>query len=91
LRFNWDAVKSERNRQERGFGFEFAALIFEGVTLEWPDDRRDYGEVRVRAIGQADDLVLHVVFTDRGDCAGLSRPGRQTGRNGADGTRVSDA
>ena len=28
---------------------------------------KDYGEARVRAIGEADGLVLHVVFTDRGD------------------------
>jgi uncharacterized DUF497 family protein len=67
VRFDWDAAKHERNRQERGFGFDFAALIFEGDTLEWPDDRRNYDEVRIRAIGQAEDLVLHVVFTDRGD------------------------
>jgi len=67
VRFDWDPIKSERNRQERGFGFDFAALIFEGATIEWPDDRRDYGEARVRAIGEADGLVLYVIFTDRGD------------------------
>jgi uncharacterized DUF497 family protein len=31
------------------------------------EHRRDYGETRVRAIGEADGLVLQVVFTDRGD------------------------
>lgn len=67
MRFDWDPIKSERNRQERGFGFDFAALIFEGATIDWTDDRRDYGEARVRAIGEADGLVLYVVFTDRGD------------------------
>ena len=29
--------------------------------------RHDYSEVRVRAIGERDGLVLHVVYTDRGD------------------------
>lgn len=67
MRFDWNPVKDERNQRERGFGFDFAALIFEGETIEWPDDRRDYGEARVRAIGEVDGLVLHVVFTDRGD------------------------
>ena len=67
MRFDWDPDKEERNRQERGFGFDVAALIFEAGTIEWPDDRRDYGEARVRAIGEVDGLVLHVVFTDRGD------------------------
>ena len=67
MRFDWDSDKAEQNQRERGFGFDFAALIFEGDTIEWPDDRQDYGEARVRAIGQADGVVLHVVFTDRGD------------------------
>lgn len=67
MRFDWDLEKGERNRRERGFGFDFAVLIFEGDTIEWSDDRRDYGEARVRAIGEADGLVLHVVFTDRSD------------------------
>jgi uncharacterized DUF497 family protein len=91
VRLDWDAAKSERNRQERGFGFAFAALIFEGATLEWPDDRCDYGEVRVRAIGQVDGLVLHVVFTDRGDVRRIISARLADRRNGADGTRVSDA
>lgn len=67
MRFDWDPAKDERNRQERGFGFDFASLIFERDTIEWPDDRRDYGEARVRTIGEADGVLLHVVFTDRGD------------------------
>ena len=67
MQFDWDPAKDERNRQERGFGFDFAALVFEADTIEWPDERRDYGEARVRALGSADGLVLHVVFTDRGD------------------------
>jgi uncharacterized DUF497 family protein len=67
VRFDWDPAKSERTRQERGFGFDFAALIFTGTTIEWPDDRRDYGEARMRVIGEAEGVVLHVVFTDRAD------------------------
>jgi len=67
VRFDWDPDKDERNRRERGLGFDFAALVFEGETIECSDDRRDYGEARVRAIGEMDGLVLHVVFTDRGD------------------------
>jgi len=35
--------------------------------VEWPDDRQDYGERRVRAIGEVNGVVLHIVFTDRGD------------------------
>ncbi len=46
MRFEWDPAKHERNQQERGFGFDLAALIFEGETIETEDNRRDYGEVR---------------------------------------------
>jgi uncharacterized DUF497 family protein len=60
-------MKDEWNRSQRGFGFDVPALIFEGATIEWPDDRQDYGEVRVRAIGEAEGMVLHVLFTDRGE------------------------
>ena len=67
MQFDWDPTKDERSRRERGFGFDFAALVFEADTIEWPDDRRDYGEARVRVLGSAEDLVLHVVFTDRED------------------------
>jgi uncharacterized DUF497 family protein len=33
MRFDWDPAKEKRNRRERGFGFDFAALIFEDETL----------------------------------------------------------
>jgi uncharacterized DUF497 family protein len=65
--FEWDEAKSERNRIERGFDFAFAALIFEGNTIEREDTRRDYGEVRVVAIGQVLGITLTVVFTPRDD------------------------
>lgn len=67
MEFEWDRRKSDTNLAERGFGFDFAALIFEGSTIEEVDGRRDYGEVRVQALGEVDGLVLMVVYTDRGD------------------------
>ena len=65
--FEWDDAKSQRNLQERGFGFDHAAAIFTGPTLESEDNRRDYGEVRVQAIGGTGDDILSVVYSDRGD------------------------
>jgi uncharacterized DUF497 family protein len=64
---DWDEAKSRRNLNERGFGFEYAARIFLGPTLERPDNRREYGEVRIQAIGRVADDILFVVYTDRGD------------------------
>ena len=67
MKFAWDGSKSERNFLTRGFGFDFAALIFSGLVIEALDNRQDYGEVRIRAIGQTQGFVLLVVYTDRGD------------------------
>ncbi len=66
MEFEWDNAKSDRNRRERGFGFDYAAWIFDGPTIEAVDARRLYGEVRIRAIGRVDDNVLVVIYTDRG-------------------------
>jgi uncharacterized DUF497 family protein len=44
---------------------EDAAQIFEGPTVERVDDRFDYGEVRVYAIGLVHGLEITVIFTDR--------------------------
>jgi hypothetical protein len=67
VRFAWDRKKSAENLRERGFDFEFATLVFEGPTLEREDNRRDYGEKRVVAIGLAQGIALTVVFTDRAE------------------------
>lgn len=65
--FAWDEAKSRRTLSERGFGFDYAARIFLGPTLERQDRRRDYGEVRTQAIGETGGDVLFVVYTDRGE------------------------
>ncbi len=65
--FEWDEAKSEANLESRGFDFAYAARIFEGPTLELDDDRAEYGERRVQAIGEVEGNVLFVVYTWRGE------------------------
>jgi uncharacterized protein len=65
--FEWDEAKSERNRIERGLPFDLAMRLFDGFVSLEPDMRRDYGEMRVRAVGVVGDLTLHCVYTDRGE------------------------
>ncbi len=67
MEFEWDGVKSDQNLRQRGFGFDSAAWVFDGPTLEAVDDRRAYGEIRIRAIGRVDENVLVVVYTDRNE------------------------
>ena len=73
MRFAWDRRKSAENLRIRGFDFDFAALVFEGATLEREDQRRDYGETRVIAIGLAQGIALTVVYTDRAESGALVR------------------
>ena len=73
VRFAWDPRKSAENLRVRGFDFEFATLIFEGPTLEREDQRQDYGEKRVVAIGLAQGIALTVVYTDRAESGAMVR------------------
>ena len=59
--FEWDEAKSDVNFRTRGFGFDFAALVFRGLVLEAADLRADYGERRIRAIGEANGFILVVI------------------------------
>lgn len=73
MRFAWDRKKSAQNLRDRGSDFEFATLVFEGPTLEREDNRQDYGEKRVVAIGLAQGIALTVVFTDRAEAGVVIR------------------
>ena len=64
--FEWDDAKSVWTRRTRGFGFETAARNFQGPTLDVQDERRDYGEERMVALGAIGGEILAVVYTDRG-------------------------
>lgn len=48
-----------------GIAFEDAIRIFEGSTVERVDDRFDYGERRVYAIGLVNGLEITLIYTDR--------------------------
>ena len=65
MNFDWHDAKHGKNIAERGFGFDFAAQIFLGRVLTQVDDRIDYGEVRVKAIGEVDGIVLVGIYTER--------------------------
>ena len=62
----WDEAKSEKNRAERGFGFEIADGFDWASAIVERDDRKDYGEVRYRAFGRAGELKLCIAYTLRG-------------------------
>jgi hypothetical protein len=60
----WDKRKGRGNVARHGIAFEDAIRIFEGPTLERVDDRFDYGETRIYAIGVVDGLEITLIYTD---------------------------
>jgi uncharacterized protein len=67
MRYSWDEEKNRRNIALHGIAFEDAKRIFDGPTVERIDDRFDYGEIRVYAIGIVNGLEITVVYSDRDD------------------------
>ena len=67
MRYSWDREKDRRNLNRHGIAFEDAVRIFDGPTVEKVDDRFDYDEVRVYAIGLVNGLEITVVYTDEND------------------------
>jgi uncharacterized protein len=66
VEITFDPKKSERNLRERGFGFEIAGSFDLSSANFRIDTRRDYGEVRTRAVGLIGDALYSLVFTMRG-------------------------
>jgi len=64
--YEWDPEKNEENIRKHGIDFRTAVRIFAGPVLERRDDRFDYGEVRMAAIGVVDGIEMTVYTTDRG-------------------------
>jgi len=67
MRYTWTNEKNGKNIRRHGIAFEDAKRIFEGPTVERIDDRFDYGEIRVYAIGLVNGLEITVIYTDKND------------------------
>jgi len=67
MRYAWDASKNRRNVRLHGLDFTDAVRIFDGPTLERADDRFDYGENRVYAVGETNYVIITVIYVDRSD------------------------
>jgi uncharacterized protein len=64
MKYVWDRGKNRMNLTRHGIAFEDAIRIFQGLTLKKVDERFDYGECRVYAIGVANGLEVTVIYTD---------------------------
>lgn len=67
MRITFDPAKRNKTLASRGLAFEDAAVVFEGVTLEIEDARKDYGETRIICYGYLMGRMVVVGYTPRGD------------------------
>ncbi len=65
VRFEWDPEKNTANLRKHGIDFATAIRVFQDCVLERMDDRYDYGEIRIAAIGRVDGIEVTVYYTER--------------------------
>ena len=63
MRISFDPAKHARTLAARGVDFEDAALVFEGVTVEIEDTRKDYGERRIICYGMLKSRLVVIGYT----------------------------
>lgn len=66
MRITFDPIKRDNALADRGLDFLDAEIIFEGVTLEVEDTRKDYGERRIICYGLLVGRMVVVGYTPRG-------------------------
>ncbi len=66
MRVTYDTAKRNRTLAERGIDFEDAAIVFEGVTVEVEDTRKNQGERRIICYDILERHMVVVGHTPRG-------------------------
>ena len=66
MEVTYDTVKNERNIRERALSFERVVDFAFETAIYVEDERKDYGERRIRSLGMLDGRLHALVFTMRG-------------------------
>jgi uncharacterized DUF497 family protein len=66
MNIKFDPEKDRINRTKHGLPLAAAERLFLQATVEFEDDRFDYGESRTIALGLIDGRVVVCVYVDRG-------------------------
>jgi uncharacterized DUF497 family protein len=64
---SFDPAKDDVNRAKHGVSLAGAEMLEWEAAVVFPDERTDYGEERVAAIGYIGQRLYVVIFTDRGE------------------------
>lgn len=66
-RFEWDDEKAKSNLRKHGVAFEKVYDFEFATSLERLDDRHDYGEERIIALGFIGSVLFTLTYTERGE------------------------
>jgi uncharacterized DUF497 family protein len=66
VHLTYDPAKREKTLAERGLDFEDSLIMFEGMTVELEDTRKDYGERRIICYGLLEGRLVVIGYTLRG-------------------------
>jgi uncharacterized protein len=66
VRVSYDPSKREKSLADRGLDFDDALVVFDGLTVEVEDTRKDYGEKRIICYGLLAGRMVVVGYTPRG-------------------------
>lgn len=66
MRITYDSAKRARTFADRGLDFEDTVIVFGGITVEFEDTRKDYGERRIICYGTLQGRIVVVGYTPRG-------------------------
>ena len=64
MQFSWSESKRKANIRTHGLDFIDAALVFEGVTYTFEDDRISYAEQRFVTLGLLAGVPVLIVHTE---------------------------
>ena len=67
MEFEWDPAKNAANIAKHGIDFADAIHIFEGKVLYRSTEYRDFGELRVIAVGELNGKEIAVIYTPRAE------------------------
>jgi uncharacterized DUF497 family protein len=66
-KITFDPAKREWTLRERGLDFLDAPEVFSAETIDIPDRRRDYGELRINSVGHLRRRMVIICWTPRGE------------------------
>ena len=67
MEFEWDSAKADSNLEKHGIDFDDAVRVFEDPQAITEDvSEPQYGETRFKTVGTVGNLVIAVIYTDRG-------------------------